>query len=192
MKKAFAVFLAVLMLVLLASCRTTVPQADPEIDVFVPEPSPAPLPEILPDPEPVPEPSPEPSPESEPVDPQPSDPEPSASAWSIGETGPDGGLVFECDGLFLETGEPIYEAGTFDDASALVQEPYRLPEIEELVRLFLDLVEPGLLDIEWTYYWSGTEVDADSVIVMNFDTGFEGRFYRDMDFVSVIPVRELH
>jgi hypothetical protein len=30
-----------------------------------------------------------------------------------------------------------------------------------------------------------------SVGVMNFDTGFEGRFYRDMDFVSIIPVRNL-
>lgn len=188
MKKAFILFLAVLMLALLASCRTKVPKAKAE--PFVPEPSPAPLPEVLP--EPSPEPAPEPQPTPEPT-PEPSpEPEPAAPAWNTGDIGPGGGLVFECNGLFLETGEPIYEAGTFDVATALVQEPYRLPEIGELVNLYWDLVEPGLLDIEWTYYWSGTEVDADSVMVMNFDTGFEGRFYKNMDFVSVIPVRELH
>ena len=182
MKKALVLLLAVLMLALLASCRTTVPEAE----AFVPEPSPAPLPEVLPEPSPEPAPEPQPSPEPTP------EPEPAAPSWNTGDIGPDGGLVFECNGLFLETGEPIYEAGTFDVASALLKEPYRLPEIGELVNLYWDLVEPGLLDIEWTYYWSGTEVDADSVMVMNFDTGFEGRFYKNMDFVSVIPVRELH
>jgi len=179
MKKAFAVFLAVLMLALLASCRTTAEQAATEaaeVEVFIPE--------LYPEQstEPTPEPTTEPSPE----------PQPTAPAWNIGDIGPDGGLVFECGGLFLEAGEPVYEAGKYDDAAALVQEPYRLPEIGELVNLYWDLVEPGLLDIDWTYYWSKTEVDADSVMVMNFDTGFEGRFYKEMDFVSVIPVRELH
>ena len=182
MKKALVLLLAVLMLALLASCRTTVAEAE----AFVPEPSPAPLPEVLPEPSPEPAPEPQPSPEPTP------EPEPAAPSWNTGDIGPDVGLVFECNGLFLETGEPIYEAGTFDVASALLKEPYRLPEIGELVNLYWDLVEPGLLDIEWTYYWSGTEVDADSVMVMNFDTGFEGRFYKNMDFVSVIPVRELH
>ena len=174
---------ALLMLALLASCRTTVPKA--EAEAFVPEPSPAPLPEVLPEPEPEPT-------APEPPAPAPTAPEPTAPAWKTGDIGPGGGIVFECSGLFLETGEPIYEAGVYDEAKALVPEPYRLPEIGELVNLFWDLVEPGLLDIDWTYYWSCPEVDEDSVMVMNFDTGFEGKFYKNMDFVSVIPVRELH
>lgn len=183
MKKAFILFLAVLMLALLASCRTTVPKTEPE---------PTEAEVVIPDPEPAPQPEPEPEPQPEPTAPVPTAPEPTAPAWKTGDIGPGGGIVFECSGLFLETGEPIYEAGAFDEAKALVPEPYRLPEIGELVNLFWDLVEPGLLDIDWTYYWSCTEVDADSVMVMNFDTGFEGRFYKNMDFVSVIPVRELH
>ena len=182
MKKAFILFLAVLMLALLASCRTTVPKTEPE---------PTEAEVVIPDPEPAPQPEPEPEPQPEP-EPEPPAPEPTAPAWKTGDIGPGGGIVFECSGLFLETGEPIYEAGAFDEAKALVPEPYRLPEIGELVNLFWDLVEPGLLEIDWTYYWSCTEVDEDSVMVMNFDTGFEGRFYKDMDFVSVIPVRELH
>ena len=173
---------ALLMLALLASCRTTVPKTEPE---------PTEAEVVIPDPEPAPQPEPEPEPQPEP-EPEPPAPEPTAPARKTGDIGPGGGIVFECSGLFLETGEPIYEAGAFDEAKALVPEPYRLPEIGELVNLFWDLVEPGLLDIDWTYYWSCTEVDEDSVMVMNFDTGFEGRFYKDMDFVSIIPVRELH
>lgn len=174
---------ALLMLALLASCRTTVPKTEPE---------PTEAEVVIPDPEPAPQPEPEPEPQPEPTAPEPTAPEPTAPAWKTGDIGPGGGIVFECSGLFLETGEPIYEAGAFDEAKALVPEPYRLPEIGELVNLFWDLVEPGLLEIDWTYYWSCTEVDEDSVMVMNFDTGFEGRFYKNMDFVSVIPVRELH
>ena len=40
-------------------------------------------------------------------------------------------------------------------------------------------------------FTGSTEIDEDSVMILNFDTGFEGKFYRDMDFISVIPVREL-
>ena len=198
MRKAVLVtILSLLMLVLLASCQTTVTEPKeeaPEPSVIQPEPSPAPAPEPEPQPEPEPTPEPEPEPQPEPTpEPEPQ-PEPSPApepAWTIGETGPDGGLVFECGGLFLETAEPVYEAGPYDEAKANIEEPYRLPTLDELKALFTELVEPGLLDIDWTYYWSSTEVDESSVMILNFDTGFEGKFYRDMDFVSVIPVKEI-
>lgn len=194
MRKAIiATFLSLLMLVLLASCQTTIKEnaeEAPEPSVIQPEPSPAPVPE--PEPQPAPEPQPEPTPEPTP-EPQPEpEPEPEpAPAWTIGEIGPDGGLVFEWNGLFLETAEPVYEAGSYDEAKESIEEPYRLPTLDELKALFTELVEPGLLDIDWTYYWSSTEVDENSVMILNFDTGFEGKFYRDMDFVSVIPVKEI-
>ena len=194
-KAVFVTILSLLMLVLLASCQTTVTEPKeeaPEPSVIQPEPSPAPAPTPEPEPQPQPEPTPEPEPQPEPTpEPEPQ-PEPAPEpACKIGETGPDGGLVFECDGLFLETAEPVYEAGPYDEAKANIEEPYRLPTLDELKALFTELVEPGLLDIDWTYYWSSTEVDESSVMILNFDTGFEGKFYRDMDFVSVIPVKEI-
>ena len=84
MRKAIiATFLSLLMLVLLASCQTTIKEnaeEAPEPSVIQPEPSPAPVPE--PEPQPVPEPQPEPTPEPTP-EPQP-EPEPApAPAWEM-------------------------------------------------------------------------------------------------------------
>lgn len=119
--------------------------------------------------------------------------------WTVGETGPNGGLVFECEGRYLEMAEPFYEVSNFDASIALVAElaeesgvMYRLPTIVELTNLYDQLVLSGIdEDIEWTYYWSSEEVDEASAKVMNFDTGFEGQFYKSMDFLGVIPVVEL-
>lgn len=119
--------------------------------------------------------------------------------WTVGETGPNGGLVFECEGRYLEMAEPFYEVSNFDASIALVAElaaesgvMYRLPTIVELTNLYDQLVLSGINeDIEWTYYWSSEEVDEASAKVMNFDTGFEGQFYKSMDFLGVIPVVEL-
>ena len=119
--------------------------------------------------------------------------------WTVGETGPNGGLVFECEGRYLEMAEPFYEVSNFDASIALVVElaaesgvMYRLPTIVELTNLYDQLVLSGINeDIEWTYYWSSEEVDEASAKVMNFDTGFEGQFYKSMDFLGVIPVVEL-
>lgn len=119
--------------------------------------------------------------------------------WTVGETGPNGGLVFECEGRYLEMAEPFYEVSNFDASIALVAElaaesgvMYRLPTIVELTNLYDQLVLSGINeDIEWTYYWSREEVDEASAKVMNFDTGFEGQFYKSMDFLGVIPVVEL-
>lgn len=95
--------------------------------------------------------------------------------------------------------EPFYEVSNFDASIALVAElaaesgvMYRLPTIVELTNLYDQLVLSGINeDIEWTYYWSREEVDEASAKVMNFDTGFEGQFYKSMDFLGVIPVVEL-
>lgn len=119
--------------------------------------------------------------------------------WTVGETGPNGGLVFECEGRYLEMAEPFYEVSNFDASIALVAElaaesgvMYRLPTIVELTNLYDQLVLSGINeDIEWTYYWSSEEVDEASAKVMNFDTGFEGQFYKSLDFLGVIPVVEL-
>ena len=119
--------------------------------------------------------------------------------WTVGETGPNGGLVFECEGRYLEMTEPFYEVSNFDASIALIAElaaesgvMYRLPTIVELTNLYDQLVLSGINeDIEWTYYWSSEEVDEASAKVMNFDTGFEGQFYKSMDFLGVIPVVEL-
>ena len=119
--------------------------------------------------------------------------------WTVGETGPNGGLVFECEGRYLEMAEPFYEVSNFDASIALIAElasesgvMYRLPTIAELSCLYEQLVLSGINeDIEWTYYWSSEEVDEASAKVMNFDTGFEGQFYKSLDFLGAIPVVEL-
>ncbi len=91
----------------------------------------------------------------------------------------------------MEVGEPVYEVGPYDTAKAALEEPWRIPGLEELEAIYLQLVDTGLWGIDLTYFWSCDEMSDGSVGVMNFDTGFEGRFYRDMDFVSLIPVRDL-
>ncbi len=194
MKRKAIAAIAVLAVLLLASCATTsgnlVPEAMSQVtDVNVlhaPEPTPAPAPE--PEPEPLPQPAPEPAVEAEVITP----------IWTVGQTGPNGGLVFCCDSKYLEVSDPFYETPSFDGAVGLCESlsaekgiAYRLPTIAELNAIYEQLVVSELLDVDWTYYWSCEQEGEDAVKILNFDTGFEGSFYKDMDFVSAIPVTEI-
>ena len=194
MRKTAATLSTILaVLMLLASCATSKTGTTPEPAVIeqqekatettdVPSPEPAPVPAPEPPMEPVPEPV----------------PEPAEKAWTTGQKGPYGGLVFRSGKLFLEAGDAIYETPSYDQAIAQIEAIsansgvlYRLPTTDELKDLYEQLVITELSDVEWTYYWSSDESADGNVRIMNFDTGFEGRFYKDMDFVSAIPVTEI-
>ena len=118
-------------------------------------------------------------------------------AWQIGEAGPYGNPVFECEGRYLEISQPMYEAESYDSALEYCAElssdeaSYRLPTIAELISIYTQLLESELVELDYTYYWSSEENEDGTVKIMNFDTGFEGSFFRDMDFVSVIAVTQL-
>lgn len=114
--------------------------------------------------------------------------------WTIGTPGPTGNLIFQCNGIFLEMGEPLYEAPSYEEALSYCQKmeyAFRLPSVDELLAIYHQLVETEISDIDWTYYWSCETVSEESAKVVNFDTGFEGTFYKSMDFVGAIPVREI-
>lgn len=119
-------------------------------------------------------------------------PEKAPSKWKTGEIGPDGGLVFECGPLTLEISQALYETSSFEQAKKQIEEMgFRLPTIDELKALYEQLVLTEISDLEWTYYWSCDESADGNVLILNFDTGFEGKFYKDMDFVSAIGVKEV-
>ncbi len=204
MRKAFVSLLlaSVAVLFLLSSCQSVQVSQEPEAvpveepAVVVVDPVEEAAPEEKTEEVPAPEPEVVPVVEEKTEEPQKSvEPCP----FSVGDTGPNGGLVFECNGLFLEVGEPIYQVSNFDESIALcstyAQETgvsYRLPTIEELLAIYSQLVESWIWeDVEWTYYWSSEEVDELSVKIMNFDTGFEGVFYKEMDFIGIIPVVQI-
>ena len=162
-----------------------------------PDPVPAPQPEPAPAPEPVPEETPG---EQVPGDVPGSEPSPTP-APSIqhkdGDIGPNGGIIFMYEGKPIETGSPVYAAGSYTEAvshcivlSSNMKSVFRLPSVKELEAIYNQLFLTGLLSVEPTYYWSG-ETDGDSAKVLNFDTGFEGSFYTFLDFISFIPVAEL-
>ena len=117
--------------------------------------------------------------------------------WQTGEKGPYGNPVFECEGRYLEISEPLYEVQSFESAKEYCKElsseniSYRLPTVKELAGILQQLVEKELVELDYTYYWSSEENEDGTVKILNFDTGFEGSFYKDMDFVSVIAVTEL-
>ena len=118
-------------------------------------------------------------------------------SWKIGEIGPYGNPVFECEGRYLEISEPLYEVQSYESAEEYCKElsseelSYRLPTVAELAGILQQLVEKELVELDYTYYWSSEENEDGTVKILNFDTGFEGSFYKDMDFVSVIAVTEL-
>ena len=192
--KRMAIAALAMIVLLLASCATTsenlVPEAasqEAEANVV---PAPAPEPEPIPTPEP--EPTPQPVPESEP------EVEVATPRWNVGEIGPNNGIVFECNGRMLEAYEPFYDTPSYDSAEKLCEElsaqngvVYRLPSLDELKAIYDQLVVTELFDVDWTYYWSSDTSGEDAVMIFNFDTGFEGRFYKDNDFVAAIPVSEL-
>ena len=193
-KTAFTLLTILTVLMLLASCATskTQPAAEPAVVETQETTTQTPNPE--PEPEPTPVPDPEPAPAPAPAQEQ----QPDAPAWTIGQKGSHGGLVFQSGKVFLETGDVIYETPSYDQVIAQIKTissdsgvSYRLPTIDELKALYEQLVITELSDVEWTYYWSSDESADGNVRIMNFDTGFEGRFYKDMDFVSAIPVTEI-
>ncbi len=188
MKRVAIIALSALAVLILASCATTgetlIPEEIPPETEIAPAPEPVPVPIPEPEPEPVPQPEPEPEPEQ--------------VQWTVGETGPNGGLVFSCDGRFLETAEPFYDTPSFDEAKRLCEQlsvekgiAFRLPTLDELNAIYEQLFMAELLDVDWTYYWSGDSAGDDAVMILNFDTGFEASFYKDMDFVGAIPVTDL-
>ena len=114
------------------------------------------------------------------------------SKWKSGDIGPDGGFVFECNSMSFETSQAIYDCASYDQAKKQIEGlGFRLPTLEELKALYEQLVLTEKSDYEWTYYWSCDEFNDGNVMILNFDTGFEGKFYKDIDFVSAIGVKEV-
>jgi len=119
-----------------------------------------------------------------------------------GTQGPAGGVVFNCNGTNLE--EFVVDTDGMDYAEALTisqnctmitnNESYsgwRLPSVDELLAIYSQLFETGLVEFEETYYWAASTEDSDTAPVVYFGTGFETEFYKDMDFVGLIVVRNV-
>ena len=188
--KLFLLLLSAILVLILVSCKTMEVIQEPvetiEVQPEVQEEQSQEVPAEEPM-EPIPEE--EPEQEEEPVVEEP--------AWTIGEIGPYGNLIIRCGDLFLEISEPLYEAESYEAALGYCLQlstegvTYRLPTVAELTSIYSQILEPELAELDYTYYWSCEENEDGTVRIMNFDTGFEGSFYRDMDFVSVIAVTEL-
>lgn len=130
--------------------------------------------------------------------PIPTDSEPIPAVELIGQTGPNDGPIFQSDALFLEVGPVIGSLLSFDDAISWCNEltastgiSYRIPTIAELQAIYNQLVLTGISTFDWGYFWSSDETEDGLVRILNFDTGFEGKFYKTMDFLGVIPVTEI-
>ncbi|MCF0262618.1 MAG: hypothetical protein HUK23_06880 [Sphaerochaetaceae bacterium] len=175
---------AICLSLLLVSCATTTidtPEPAPEVIpielILIEESSEAPVvpetpvditPQVLPDVEAEPTPS-----------------------YAIGDIGPNGNLVFICNDKFYEIGEPVYEVSSYEAAlDYCASIDYCLPSVEQLLCIYEQLIVTELADIDWTYYWSCEEL-GDSARIVNFDTGYEGSFYKNLDLVSLLPVIEL-
>ena len=188
--KTFLLILGIILVLILVSCKTVEIIQEPVETIEVQPESQEEQPEESPAEEPL-----EPIPEEEPE--QEEEPVIEEPAWTVGETGPYGNLIIECEGLFLEISEPLYEAESYDAALEYCKElsteevTYRLPTVAELASIYSQILEPELAELDYTYYWSCEENEDGTVRIMNFDTGFEGSFYRDMDFVNAIAVTEL-
>lgn len=190
-EKTILLILSLLLLLAFVSCKTAEivlepveeieiqPQAEPEEqpeEVVIPEEEPREeVPQVIPE-------------ETEPQ---------TVPEWQTGEIGPHGKPVFECEGRYLEISEPLYEVQSYESAEEYCKElsseelSYRLPTVAELAGILQQLVEKELVELDFTYYWSSEENEDGTVKILNFDTGFEGSFYKDMDFVSAIAVTEL-
>ncbi len=119
-----------------------------------------------------------------------------------GTSGQAGGVIFNCNGTNLEEfvidtdGMGYTEALTISQNCTMItnNEAYsgwRLPSIEELLAMYSQLFETGLVEFEETYYWAASTEDSDTAPVVYFGTGFETEFYKDMDFVGLIVVRDI-
>lgn len=130
--------------------------------------------------------------------PTPTDSEPIPAVELIGQTGPNDGPIFQSNALFLEVGPVIGSLLSFDDAISWCNEltastgiSYRIPTIAELQAIYNQLVLTGISTFDCGYFWSSDETEDGLVRILNFDTGFEGKFYKTMDFLGVIPVTEI-
>lgn len=119
-----------------------------------------------------------------------------------GTTGRAGGVVFNCNGTNLEEFVIDTDGMSYEEALTISQnctmitnnESYsgwRLPSVDELLAIYTQLFETGLVEFEETYYWAASTKDSDTAPVVYFGTGFETDFYKDMDFVGLIVVRDI-
>lgn len=119
-----------------------------------------------------------------------------------GTAGQAGGVVFTYEGANLEEFVVDTDGMSYEEALTISQnctmitnnESYsgwRLPSIDELLAIYSQLFETGLVEFEETYYWAASTKDSDTAPVVYFGTGFETDFYKDMDFVGLIVVRDI-
>lgn len=119
-----------------------------------------------------------------------------------GTAGQAGGVVFTYEGANLEEFVVDTDGMSYEEALTISQnctmitnnESYsgwRLPSVGELLAIYTQLFETGLVEFEETYYWAASTKDSDTAPVVYFGTGFETDFYKDMDFVGLIVVRDI-
>lgn len=119
-----------------------------------------------------------------------------------GTAGQAGGVVFTYEGANLEEFVVDTDGMSYEEALTISQnctmitsnESYsgwRLPSVDELLAIYTQLFETGLVEFEETYYWAASTKDSDTAPVIYFGTGFETDFYKDMDFVGLIVVRDI-
>ena len=119
-----------------------------------------------------------------------------------GTAGLAGGVVFTYKGANLEEFVVDTDGMSYEEALTISQnctmitnnESYsgwRLPSVDELLAIYTQLFETGLVEFEETYYWAASTKDSDTAPVVYFGTGFETDFYKDMDFVGLIVVRDI-
>lgn len=119
-----------------------------------------------------------------------------------GTAGQAGGVVFTYEGANLEEFVVDTDGMSYEEALTISQnctmitsnESYsgwRLPSVDELLAIYTQLFETGLVEFEETYYWAASTKDSDTAPVVYFGTGFETDFYNDMDFVGLIVVRDI-
>lgn len=119
-----------------------------------------------------------------------------------GTAGQAGGVVFTYEGANLEEFVVDTDGMSYEEALTISQnctmitnnESYsgwRLPSVDELLAIYSQLFETGLVEFEETYYWAASTKDSNTAPVVYFGTGFETDFYKDMDFVGLIVVRDI-
>lgn len=119
-----------------------------------------------------------------------------------GTAGQAGGVVFTYEGANLEEFVVDTDGMSYEEALTISQNctmitnnesysSWRLPSVDELLAIYSQLFETGLVEFEETYYWAASTKDSDTAPVVYFGTGFETDFYKDMDFVGLIVVRDI-
>lgn len=119
-----------------------------------------------------------------------------------GTAGQAGGVVFNCKETNLEEfvidtdGMGYLEALTIAQNCTVITNNgsysgWRLPSVEELLAIYSQLFETGIAEFEETYYWAASVEGSETAPVVYFGTGFETEFYKDMDFVGLIVVRDV-